>query len=155
MTETTPTPRRRAWLIPAIIAVVALIGVGIGIAVVASDDDDSDNAAVSDASRIASVEQACQDWMGSYSGTRPNTDWCTGMGSWMSDQIGSGNMRGQMMWGNPDQMRSTCRQWMSSNTTSTAPAAGDDWCDSMVTWMGDHMDGNWDDWMMNGGMMGR
>ncbi len=155
MTEAAVSPRRRPWLIPAIIAVVAVIGIAIGIGVVTSNDDDNDAVAVSDASRIASVQQGCEDWMGSYSGAHPSTDWCAGMGSWMRDQMGAGNMMGQMMWGDPDRMRSTCGQWMTSSSTPTTSAAGDDWCDAMVTWMQDHMDGDWDNWMMHGGMMGR
>jgi hypothetical protein len=149
------TSRRRAWLIPAVIALVALIGIGVGIGVAVSTDDDDDGAAVSDASRISSVQQACEDWMGSSRGPRPSSDWCTRMGGWMNDQVRSGNMQGQMMWGDPDRMRSTCRQWMSSDSTATTSAAAGDWCDDMVTWMQDHMDGDWAAWMMHGGMMSR
>jgi hypothetical protein len=63
---------------------------------------------------------------------------------------------GSMMWSNPEQMRDTCQQWMS--TTGSAGTNGSTWCGDMVDWMRKNM-GDWDSWdhgwMMNGrSMMG-
>lgn len=153
MSEATSSARRRPWFLLALVAVVAVIGIGVGVGFAVRNDDD-DAASVNDASRIEAVQQACQDWMNDYDGARPQSDWCAGMGSWMSSQMGSGHTMGDAMWGDPDRMRNTCRQWMSSTSTTTSAASGD-WCDEMVAWMQTHMNGDWDGWMMDDGTMGR
>ena len=63
------------------------------------------------------------------------------------------------MWSNPDQMRATCEQWMSSSPQASGPTQhGGRWRDQMVSWMIKHM-GDWNHWdqgwMMNGSMMRR
>ena len=152
MSEPTPTDtskKRRPWLLPVAVMVIAAVGIGVGVAVAANDDDDRADTDYS--SQIANVQQACQDWMGSYSGTRPSGDWCGDMAGWMNQQLTDGQMMGPRMWDDPDRMLDTCRQWTStSGSTGDAPR-----CDDMVAWMRGHAGGDWDNWMMNGSMMGR
>ncbi len=158
MTDTptsTPTPTRKRWLIPTLVGVaVLLIGVTIGVAAANSSDDSSSTGNLN-SSQVANVQRACQQWMGSYNGSAPSSDWCSGMASWMNHQWRSGQMMGSMMWGNSDRMRTACKQWADNSTSSSTstPSGQQSWCDSMANWMNDHADGDWDGWM-SGGMMG-
>ena len=85
------------------------------------------------------------------------------MADWMSDHMAATEIDPQMMWGDPDRMRSTCQRWV---TPSPARRRGrrhgpQQWCDAMVDWMRDHMSDwaghhEWEDWSEHGpGMMGR
>lgn len=155
-TPTTPAPRR-PWL-PLLltgIAVVIVAGAAIGIVIV-RDDDSNDNGTVAGTQQLASVQQACAQWRDAYSGSSaPSSSWCNDMVGWMTGQMNSGQMMGTMMWGDPDRMRDTCRQWMSTNPAGSGSALNTSaWCDQMVGWMTQNM-GDWDDWMMNGSMMNR
>jgi hypothetical protein len=162
MSETTSRTKNR-WLVAAAVVIAVGVGIGVGTAI-AGGDDSSD---VSSSQQLAGWRQACQQWNDDYSrdGSGPGTGWCHAMTDWMYDQMRDGTMGPSMMWGDPQRMRDTCRQWARSD----ADASGTDamtWCAQMVTWMTDHM-GNWDGWdngdwdnwmhgpMMNGSMMGR
>ena len=66
-------------------------------------------------------------------------------------------MNHQMMWNNPDQMRTTCHAWSNANPSDEIPS---NWCDTAVTGMWKHMHadwdhrGDWDNWMTDHPMMG-
>jgi hypothetical protein len=64
------------------------------------------------------------------------------MYGWMYDQMRSGRMMGSMMWGNPDQMRTACQQWMGSYLPSGSTVDPEAWCNQLVDWMTSHM-GAW------------
>jgi hypothetical protein len=49
-------------------------------------------------------------------------------------------------------MLASCQSWASSSNAGAPPLS---WCDDMIAWMRQHMNGDWDGWMMNGSMMGR
>ncbi len=78
------------------------------------------------------------------------------MAGWMTEQLHAGET-GSAMWANPDAMRATCRQWMST-APGIAGSGGDAsaWCNQMVAWMSQYGSqwGSWNDWMMHGPMMG-
>lgn len=138
--EDAPSPRPPVpWRIIAGVVVAVAMTAGIGLALARDDGSRSDG------SRLAAVQQACQDWMndrGSVAGS--DATLCSDMTGWMRDRMHGGRMTGSMMWGDPESMRDTCTQWM-----STGPAEIDDpeaWCDDMVGWM-DRRAGSWDDWM--------
>ncbi len=146
--------RRRPGLIAALIVAAAAIGLTIGVAVAAARDDNAPT--TNSTTQIANVQQACQDWMHSRSGTRPDAGWCSSMTGWMHQQLANGSMMGSMMWGDADRMRSTCRDWATSTPAPTTAAdASSQWCDDMVGWMQQHMGNDWNGWMRNGSMMGR
>lgn len=137
-----PTPGRRPrWPILVAVLVAAVVGLTIGIVVVSNNNDAPSVTTAAPAAQIANVQQACQQWMNDYNGSAPSADWCRSMATWMTGRVGNGQTMPMMMWGDPDQMASTCRQWNSGN---------DDWCDQMVTWMQGHMNGEWNQSMMNG-----
>jgi len=77
---------------------------------------------------------------------------CISMSDWMTKHLSDGRLTGSMMWGSATALRSTCGQWMTTETSGTAD--GNAWCDQMVTWMTQHV-GNWDQWMMSSHMMGQ
>ena len=137
---------------PAVVAAVALAGIGVGVAVANRDDTSTPAAATSN--ELADISQACTTWMNNDARWGPGSSgWCQDMTGWMSQQTANGSMMGPMMWGDPDQMLSTCRAWMDANPSSDRPA---EWCESMMRGMWPHMNGDWDHWdeQMNGPMMG-
>ncbi len=107
--------------------------------------------------QLASVRQACQQW--GRTTARPAADAsadapCSVMTTWMSRQLRVAHLTGSMMWGSPASMRSTCLRWMATGpAVATSGPESQAWCDGMVTSMTRHI-GNWDNWMMNGHMMG-
>lgn len=155
--ETTAHHRRLPWMVVGALALaVGLVGAVVGM-VIASEDDDG--VAPAAGSQIASVQRACEQWMGSDSAPSDQTERCRDMARWMSDHTGRYDMGPGMMWADPERMRTTCQQWMSDS-----PHAGIDdpetWCDGMVDWMSDHMQDwsgrdHWDDWEHDGPMMDR
>lgn len=52
----------------------------------------------------------------------------------------------------PERMLASCQSWVHSGTAGAPPVS---WCNDMITWMRQHMSGDWDGWMMDGSMMGR
>jgi hypothetical protein len=78
------------------------------------------------------------------------------MVGWITNRVASGQMMGSMMWSNPQQMRETCEQWMSTNASNATNVSA--WCGEMVAWRTQNR-GDWNQWnrgwMMNGSMMGR
>jgi hypothetical protein len=147
---------RRWWLVMAIAIVLAAL---VGGAIAAHGSDSNDDAALG-TRQLTSIRQACTTWQVGDTGTAaPAASWCGDMVGWMTGQIRGGHMMGSMMWGNPDEMRSTCQAWLSSGQgADTAAPNASAWCDQMVDWMTQHM-GQWDQWdrgwMMDGPMMGR
>ncbi len=140
--------KQHRWMLPVAVMVLAACGIGIGVVVAANTNRHQPND--SHATQLTNVQRACQNWMGTYSGARPSDDWCTNMTTWMNQQAANGQT-GSMMWGNPDRMATTCRQWASGNGSSMNAQ----WCDDMVTWMRRHVNEHSDNSMMNGPMMGR
>jgi hypothetical protein len=150
----TPSRSGRRWLIVGIvIAVVVLFG-GVVVAIAVNDDDQPSYAA----DQIGWMRESCEQWSGGYSGDGPTDTWCASMAAWMNGRLGqgasNGMMMGPMMGQDPDSMRATCDQWMS--TGHDAGGDGGDaqsWCSQMVDWMS-QQHGDWDNWMTNGSMMG-
>ena len=159
-TATQPEPkvrrRRPLMLVIGLAAAVVVAAVAVGIALARDDNSSSTNAVA--ARQLASMQQACQRWTGSSAPALGDTSAsasCAAMTDWMGQQLQGGHMTGVMMWGSATTMRDTCSQWMATGPSATASASSSQaWCDAMVTWMGQRI-GNWDDWMMNGRMMGR
>lgn len=131
--HTTTGRKRRPWLLPVIVIAIAAIGLGIGVAVAARNSDQTADTTAS--SQISNVQQACQQWMGSTTGTTVPPGWCQNMTDWMRQQAVGGQSTGSMMWGNPNRMATTCRQWA---RTAGSPADSTAWCDDMVSWMQGH-----------------
>jgi hypothetical protein len=154
-------PRRRHRLLALGVAAVAVAGIGVGIAL-ASPNNTPDQAAtpVSQAAttgrQVAMLNQACTNWLDENPTANTPRAWCDNMTGWMNQQIANGSMNHQMMWNNPDQMRSTCRAWMNDNPSAEMPNS---WCDSAVSGMWQHMNenwdhrGDWDSWMTDHSMM--
>ena len=152
----TTSPRRTRTVAVAVVAAAAIIGVLIGVAI--ARDDDGTTAAVSSGAQVASVQQACQQWLDGNSSMMGDPDWCSAMAGWMSQSMMGNGMGPQMMWGDPERMRATCEQWMTTDPPAGATVDPGAWCASMVDWMATHMRGwsgedTWDGWM-NGPMMG-
>lgn len=143
-----PATRRR-WVLP--LVAVALLAGGVAVGVALADRDSP--AQVSTSTQVANMTAACNTWMTSGAAAPGgSTAWCSDMTAWMSQRVTSGQMMGSMMWGDPDRMLSSCRSWVQSGAAGV-PAVS--WCDGLVTWMRQHMSGDWNNWMMNGSMMGR
>ena len=142
-----PATRRR-WVLP--LVAVALLAGGVAVGVALADRDSPAQASTS--TQVANMTAACTTWMTSSAAAGGSTAWCSDMTAWMSQRVTSGQMMGSMMWGDPDRMLSICRSWVQSGAAGV-PAVS--WCDGLVTWMRQHMNGDWNNWMMNGSMMGR
>ena len=85
--------------------------------------------------------------MNSSQSDGPSDDqWCTDMFEWMSDQSG-GSMMGSMMWQGPEQMGTSCREWINQNRPETG-SSGQQRCNDMVDWMDGHMSSRGGNWMM-------
>jgi hypothetical protein len=143
-------PTRRATLSIVVLAAL-LVGI-IGVALAVNGHRDAYAAP-----QIGRMEQSCEQWASTAEGpSRPDVTWCRSMASWMNAHMGQttpGFTTGAMMWQSPDNMQQTCQEWMTENATSSTNPAAPSWCQQMVGWMTTHM-GDWDDWMMNGSMMG-
>jgi len=145
-----PTMRRR-WVLPVVAVVVLTAGVGAGLAIAAGRND-SPPASADTPAQIADITQACTNWRMSTPTAATNaSSWCADMTAWMNQEFPNSQMMGAM-WRDPDRMLATCRSWMATIPNSGASVT---WCDDMVNWMRQHMNGDWNDWMMNGSMMGR
>lgn len=147
--------RRNRWLTGIVVATVAIAGVGVGIALANRDDTPTQFGASN--SQVAALNQACNNWVDVDRPRSTPGAWCDDMTGWMNQQLANGSMRHEMMWGDPDQMVTTCQSSMEANPSADRPS---DWCDNMVTGMWQHM-GNvwdhradWDDWMGDHPMMG-
>ena len=147
--------------------VAAIASVGLVVAVVTgalvSRDDGPQALAAQPAAQVTSIQQGCQQWVSQDSRREPaeTPAWCTDLTNWMTEHMTRTGMGPQMMFGDAQQMQSTCRQWMTETPPAGANAvAGADWCDSMTSWMSQHMGtwterDNWSDWMKHGSTMGR
>ena len=148
-TTTSSGPR---WLIVGIVTAVVVLFGGVLVAIAAKDDDRSSY----DASQIGWMRDSCEQWSADYSGNGPPGSWCGSVADWMNDRLGQGSsngmMTGQMMWQDPDSMRATCEQWVTTTPNADVSDA-QSWCGQMVDGMSQQHD-DWDDWMMNGPMMG-
>ncbi|MGE0308669.1 MAG: hypothetical protein AB7Q27_23285 [Acidimicrobiia bacterium] len=144
--------RRPRWVLPVVVAAVALAGVGVGTAFANRSDTPRPAAAIS--SELTDIGRACTTWMNNDAHWGPTSaDWCRSMTGWMGEQMTTGSMTGSMMWTDVDRMLSTCRAWMDSEPSTGVPA---EWCESMIGGMWPHMNGDWEGWdeRMNGPMMG-
>ena len=137
-------PRR--LIVGVVVAVLVVFG-GVLIAIAVNDEDESTYGA----DQIGWMRDSCEQWAGDSSGDGPPDAWCASMAAWMNDRLGEGSsngmMPGQMMWRDPDSMRATCEQWMS--TSPDIEGGPQSWCRQMVDWMS-QQHGDWDDWMMSG-----
>lgn len=124
-------------------ALVGLAGAGIGIAISAGGDGTTPAAT----EQVASIRDGCSQWVDDRTDDPVDPEWCVRMTDWMRERLDDHGMGPQMMWGDADDLRATCRRW------ATTTADPDDWCDDMVGWMEEHM-GSWGDrdsehgWMM-------
>ncbi len=141
---------RAIWLILIGLAVAVLVIIGVIVF-------GSDSSGVTAEQQLASVEHACVQWSGNSAprlGANSASATCSTMADWMNEQLRDGHMSGPMMWGTAATMGATCRDWLNTEPrTSVSTSASSAWCHEMVGWMEQHI-GNWDDWMMNGKMMG-
>ncbi len=161
-TATPPQPRARrrsTWLAMGLVA-TTLVALAVGIVVFRGNDSTSTANAASQqlaSVQLTSVQQSCQQWSGSSAPTlgngSPSTAWCTTMTNWMGQQLHNGRMTGAMMWGSATTLQNTCQQWMAGSGSTSGGTASPAWCGQMVNWMAQHVS-NWDNWMMNGNMMG-
>lgn len=129
---------------------------GMAVVVVAacggSQDDD---AAADTAAQAASIQVGCARWLATEPSEAGNVGWCSSMARSMSDDAAD---RGAgAVWGDPDALRASCREWMSAEPPGDKPASVDPrgWCDDMVGWMRAHPGSwsgrsDWTDWMMHG-----
>jgi hypothetical protein len=147
---------------PARTAVIgALVGGGLVAAVVmARGDDNSTDLGLQPAAQVSSLQQGCGQWLAQDAAESETPGWCAGLTEWMTHHMGATGMGPQMMWGSPEQMRASCRQWIDTDSSAAGTLDGQARCDAMVDWMNGHMRAwtgrqNWDDWMMHGPMMGR
>jgi hypothetical protein len=137
MTSTEPAPTRTTsapWIV-AIVLAVALLGI-----VTFAMARDTKRAA-SSAPTAVWIEEACQQWRGTYIGTAPPSSWCASM--WASMQTTAPAMMRMMWWGNADDFRTAC-------INRTGGTAGTEtWCNAMTTWMQDRAStyGGWGPWM--------
>jgi hypothetical protein len=60
------------------------------------------------------------------------------MADWMTQRMGQSGMGPQMMWGDPERMRATCQEWMSTNPPDQTAVDPESWCAGMAEWMSDH-----------------
>lgn len=147
-----PPARRRRWVLPVVVAAVALAGIGVGVAL--ANRGDTSQSAGATSSELADISQACATWMNDDARWGPTSaGWCQDMTGWMGQQMTNGSMMGSMMWSDPDQMLSTCQAWIAADPASGHPA---EWCENMMRGMWPHMNGDWGNWneQMNGPMMG-
>lgn len=145
--------------------IAALVGGGVLVGAVAAvvmthDGDNGTNLALQPAAHVSSLQQGCGQWLAQDAAESETPGWCAGLTEWMTHHMGATGMSPQMMWGSPEQMRASCRQWINDDSTAAGTLDGQDRCDAMVEWMNRHMGTwsgrqNWGDWMMHGPMMGR
>jgi hypothetical protein len=122
-----------------VFALLLAVGVGAAIVgvVVAGDDEPAS------AAQLAQVRESCGEWMTS---SHSEDQWCTDMFTWMSDRS-QGSMMGSMMWQGPEEMGTTCREWVAVDHPELS-AAGPQRCAEMVAWMDGHMTSHGGRWMM-------
>lgn len=150
----------KTLLILAAIVILGLTGTIIGMVVSGDDDGDAPSTAdaatvAAPAAQIASVQRACYQWLAADPDHPDDRAWCSRMTDWMSQHVAGTPMGPQMMWNSPDQLRATCRDWISDRPNGVDGPVDDDWCDHMVGWMQGHMAGwsghnDWDGWVMHG-----
>ena len=136
--------------------VVAVVAGGV----LARGGDHRANLELQSAAQVTSLQQGCGQWLAQDTGESETPAWCNDLADWMTHHLGATGMGAQMMWGGPDQMRASCRQWISGDPSAAGTLDGQERCDAMVEWMDGHLRTwtgrqNWDDWMMHGPMMGR
>ncbi len=136
------------------VTTVAIAGVAVGSAV--ANRDNTPNQASAN-SQVAALNQACNNWLNAEPSATTPGPWCNDMTGWMNQQIANGSMNHEIMWGNPDQMLTTCRACMDANPSADRP---NKWCDTAVNGIWQHMNtdwdhhGDWDNWMTDQPMMG-
>src|SRR5689334_6050099 len=101
--EIEPRRNRLPWFIALFVTVAIVVG---GVAVAARAHGNSNTSVATAAPSAAWMQDACQQWMGTYTGVEPPASWCASMWSWM--QSGRAGMMGTMWWGNADTFRAAC-----------------------------------------------
>jgi hypothetical protein len=81
----------------------------VGLAL-ADDDDRPGNTG-----QVGNVQQTCRRWVATEA-PGGESGWCIDMTGWMSDEMGRTGMSPQMMWGDPNRMLASCRQWVSDRS---------------------------------------
>ncbi len=139
--EITQAPRATLPWIVGVVVVVALF-TGATVAVAWTGGGGDRGAAATAAPSASWMQDACQEWMGTYTGTAPPSSWCASMWSWM--QTAGPGMMGMMWWGNADQFRTACISGAGATADTRA------WCDAMATWTQGRAShyGGWGPWMM-------
>jgi hypothetical protein len=163
-TSNPPQPRARGRstsLLAVGLAAIMLVAVGVGIVLFRSNNSSSTRIAPSQlaSAQLTSVQQSCEQWVGSSASTfgngSPSSAWCTAMTDWMGHQLRNQHMTGAMMWGNATTLQTTCQQWTAAGAgASSGGTASPAWCGQMANWMAQHV-GDWGNWMTSGNMMGR
>lgn len=158
--QTLETRSRALWAVAALVAVL-LVALVAAVAYLAGRDSGRDDGAVPARmeAQAAALQQGCRDWGGGPAPMRAQDAWCTDLTDWMLQAMRTDGTGPQMMWGDTDRLRSSCREWVTHLPADDPPL--DDpgaWCDQMVAWMDEHMSTwsgrrDWDDWMMHGSMM--
>jgi hypothetical protein len=173
-TNTQPTqsqpsaPHSRPWRNPLVgitAALVLALGAGWGAYSLAKSPNNN-STALSPAAQVTSLENGCNQWWaqsgGSPGSTQREPGWCQGMGDWMRAHMSTSGVA-PLMWATSDELRATCHSWADS-PAQISPGTGhsDEWCDSMASWMNQHVrdwsgSDSWDSWMapMMRSMMGR
>jgi hypothetical protein len=127
-------------LLAIVVIAIVLGAVAIGIAVGRNHSKSSTRGTIT-------VNQACQNWIGTYRGSpKPPSDWCDSLAIWMYGRAHGGD---SAILGSAVQMRAACTLWMSHN----ANANGNAWCDNMSQWMQSQANhsGGWRGWMIQPG----
>ena len=155
MTEEPPQriafPTRRKRVLSVVAVLLAAGGILAGLAIAGRDG--SSPSRTSTSAPLANLNAACSTWMAAAgTASSASTAWCGEMTAWMDQRVTNGQTTGMMMWGDPNQMQSSCHSWVQ---TGAAGVPSTSWCVDMVTWMRQHMNGDWQDWVMRGSMMGR
>jgi hypothetical protein len=162
-----PTPPNRQWRKPlAGIAAAVVLALGAGWGAYSLAKSPSNNStAITPAAAVTSLQNGCSQWLAqsglNLGSTQRETGWCQGMGDWMREHMSATGMA-PLMWGNSDELRATCRSWAAGDApVSPGAEHSDEWCDSMASWMNQHMrdwsgSDSWDSWMgpMMHSMMG-
>jgi hypothetical protein len=139
--ETEEASRTKMTLIVAVLVTVAVL-TGATVAV-AWGGGPNREAVATTAPSASWMQDACEQWMGTYAGvTPPTSSWCASMWSWM--QNAGPQMMGMMWWGDPAQFRTACINRTQGGANAQA------WCDAMTTWMQNRAAqyGGWGPWML-------
>ncbi|CAN5289545.1 hypothetical protein BH09ACT10_BH09ACT10_28580 [soil metagenome] len=143
-----PTARSGRSRVVALIALLVGIAIGSAAVLLFESGQGSDESAPSSDARFSDVSRSCDAWTNSSPATAVrDSQWCSDMFAWMSNQS-TGSMMGNMMWQGSEQLGTSCRTWVGQDHPDSR-ASDLLRCDEMVDWMDDHMLSRGGHWMMN------